>query len=479
MEESKPASRARLIESWRFKPWLLVGIGYYFAWMLYVVFDLQGLVLTENGYGSLVLVRMLLSGTIAACMIFVMVASERFDFLNTGKWALALAGGVSALGTVVLVFSLNYVDSFALVLCSTVLLGVGNSVLYLSWGRHLVGVGADRLAGHVAISCLFAGVVYALLQFLPAEVALGIIVACPIASAVSLVLSAGAPSSVEASAQPLDWRTGFTRILLSCLVAAVFLGIMRALPVYSAIISHDRVMVGGAAIAVFVIVLIVLVLAGWRAPVVSLYRMCSILLIVGYATVFLNVEPIPLLSLGLIMGGSVLFEGLMLLLFPFITVHTKTRTIYLFGWTAVALHVGSLLGLVVGDVLTSLVTEYEVLLSIVALLTLVILFFFIFKEMDVIGFTGHSSEGATAVSCGRDLLVSEIAQRFRLSPRETEVFALLANGRSLPYIEEKLVVSHSTAKTHVRHIYEKTGVSSRQELHDLIEGGSRIGNPIV
>lgn len=470
MGESRLSSRATLIDSWHFKPWLLVGIGYYFAWMLYVVFDLQGLVFADGGCDSLVLVRMMLSGTIAACMILAMVASERFDFLNTGKWALALAGGISALGTVFLVFSLNYVDSFALIFCSTVLLGMGNSVLYLSWGRHLVGVGAGRLAGHVAISCLFAGAVYAVLQFIPSELAFGIVVACPIASAVTLVICAGIPSSVEASAQPLDWRTGFTRILLSCLVAAFFLGIIRALPVYGAILSHDRVMVGGTVVAIFAVVLTVLLLVGWKSPVVSLYRACSILLIVGYATIFFSVEAAPLLSLGFIMGGSVLFEGLMLLLFPFITVHTKTRTICLFGWTAVALHVGSLLGLVAGDILASLATEYEVLFSAAALLTLAILFFFIFKEMDVIGFTGHAFGGAVAVPCNRDLLVNEIALRFRLSPRETEVFALLANGRSLPYIEEKLVVSHSTAKTHVRHIYEKTGVSGRQELHDLIEG---------
>ena len=46
---------------------------------------------------------------------------------------------------------------------------------------------------------------------------------------------------------------------------------------------------------------------------------------------------------------------------------------------------------------------------------------------------------------------------------------LLSNGRSLPYIEEELVISHSTARTHVKHIYDKLGVNSRQQLHDLIQ----------
>ncbi len=62
-----------------------------------------------------------------------------------------------------------------------------------------------------------------------------------------------------------------------------------------------------------------------------------------------------------------------------------------------------------------------------------------------------------------------LAQRYGLSARETEVFALLARGRSLPYIQNELVISEGTAQTHARHIYAKMGVHSRQELHDLVD----------
>lgn len=62
-----------------------------------------------------------------------------------------------------------------------------------------------------------------------------------------------------------------------------------------------------------------------------------------------------------------------------------------------------------------------------------------------------------------------LAERFGLTPRESEIAAYLLAGRSRGYIEEKLVLSKSTVKTHVRHIYEKTGVHSQQELLDLAE----------
>ena len=63
---------------------------------------------------------------------------------------------------------------------------------------------------------------------------------------------------------------------------------------------------------------------------------------------------------------------------------------------------------------------------------------------------------------------SEIARRYGLSPRETEVFTLLAQGRTRAFIQEELVLSGGTVKTHVTHIYAKMGVHDRQEMMDLI-----------
>lgn len=60
-----------------------------------------------------------------------------------------------------------------------------------------------------------------------------------------------------------------------------------------------------------------------------------------------------------------------------------------------------------------------------------------------------------------------MAERFGLSARETEVLGYLLEGRSHPYIRDELFISKSTVDTHVRHIYAKVGVSSKQELIDV------------
>lgn len=62
----------------------------------------------------------------------------------------------------------------------------------------------------------------------------------------------------------------------------------------------------------------------------------------------------------------------------------------------------------------------------------------------------------------------EIAERAGLSPRETEVFMMLAQGRSRAFISEELVLSEGTVKTHISHIYAKLNVHGRQEMFDLL-----------
>ena len=61
-----------------------------------------------------------------------------------------------------------------------------------------------------------------------------------------------------------------------------------------------------------------------------------------------------------------------------------------------------------------------------------------------------------------------LGRQYRLSQRETQVLALLAQGRSRPAIQRELVLSEGTIKTHIAHIYEKMGVGSHQEVLDIV-----------
>ncbi len=67
------------------------------------------------------------------------------------------------------------------------------------------------------------------------------------------------------------------------------------------------------------------------------------------------------------------------------------------------------------------------------------------------------------------LACETISKLYQLSPRENDVFMLLAKGRNTEYIQKKLVISTHTAKSHIANIYRKLEVHSSQELLDLVE----------
>jgi DNA-binding CsgD family transcriptional regulator len=67
---------------------------------------------------------------------------------------------------------------------------------------------------------------------------------------------------------------------------------------------------------------------------------------------------------------------------------------------------------------------------------------------------------------------SELAEQHGLSTREREVLLYLARGYSHVYIAKELYISENTVYTHVKHIYTKLGISSREALLKLIDSPS-------
>ena len=58
-----------------------------------------------------------------------------------------------------------------------------------------------------------------------------------------------------------------------------------------------------------------------------------------------------------------------------------------------------------------------------------------------------------------------------LSPREQEIAQAYATGDTYHRIAERLCIAPSTVRTHLAAIYRKLGVSSKLELHKVLEGG--------
>lgn len=76
---------------------------------------------------------------------------------------------------------------------------------------------------------------------------------------------------------------------------------------------------------------------------------------------------------------------------------------------------------------------------------------------------GHSPD-AISRAC------AQLAGRHGLSEREGEVLELLARGNTRQSIAGKLVVSENTVRTHVKNIYAKLRIHSKQQLIDMVDG---------
>ena len=85
---------------------------------------------------------------------------------------------------------------------------------------------------------------------------------------------------------------------------------------------------------------------------------------------------------------------------------------------------------------------------------------------DVVAAARHASVSP------RSFAAAELADAMRrrlsptgpqLSPRESEVLGLLADGLGVAAISRQLFVSESTAKTHISKIYEKLGAANRAQ----------------
>lgn len=117
--------------------------------------------------------------------------------------------------------------------------------------------------------------------------------------------------------------------------------------------------------------------------------------------------------------------------------------------------------------------------SLLAIIAVVIATTILLTERDL-----SSRWGANFISGGVDMAAilrkeeleercNEIAATYHLTAREKEVLILLAQHKTVGIIERELLVANGTAKAHVRHIYQKLNIHTRQELFDLLNIDNR------
>ena len=224
------------------------------------------------------------------------------------------------------------------------------------------------------------------------------------------------------------------------------------------------------------------VVAVYGRPYIGLvYRFAMTLMLFGLVSfIALPADLLWVASAAIMMGYS-LFSELVWLIRPAIELQVGHFKAQVFGWGRLLLHVCALVGVLMGNRLLGQpwAEGFSPAIATMAMTMLIVIVAInMLSEQDFMLFVrplkveGAADDREAPVDPERafEERCAWLAAEYGLSGRELDVLKLLARGRSLPYIEESLHISNSTARTHTRSIYRKLDIHSRQALLNLVEG---------
>lgn len=353
------------------------------------------------------------------------------------------------------------------------LIGAPMALTLMAWGKTL-GANPPRLAATeifaatgIAAACCFA------LWFAPEEIGLALRCVLPFAGVAFMEIARHEQSGMSETMHPTPIkparaRTLSTRMLAGALIFGLAAGFVETYRSDPGSLSTPTLPYAMFIVALFCGgVLETLRASGERDTFSASYRIAFTLMLAGFlfAPVLVNVD---------ITGDAIVLAGYLGLCAAFASLFCASAQLegascaLAFAQGFAVLYGGEALGIFLAnglDATNSLnTTPYAAMAT--AGLAMVCAYVFLFTERD---FSALSRVvDAVAVDNTEDVKKA-IAQAAALSARETEVLSLALRGRTNERIAQELYIAKSTADTHLRRIYSKCGVHSRQELLDLAE----------
>lgn len=353
------------------------------------------------------------------------------------------------------------------------LIGAPMALTLMAWGKTL-GANPPRLAATeifaatgIAAACCFA------LWFAPEEIGLALRCVLPFAGVAFMEIARHEQSGMSETMHPTPIkparaRTLSTRMLAGALIFGLAAGFVETYRSDPGSLSTPTLPYAMFIVALFCGgVLETLRASGERDTFSASYRIAFTLMLAGFlfAPVLVNVD---------ITGDAIVLAGYLGLCAAFASLFCASAQLegascaLAFAQGFAVLYGGEALGIFLAnglDATNSLnTTPYAAMAT--AGLAMVCAYVFLFTERD---FSALSRVvDAVAVDNTEDVKKA-IAQAAALSARETEVLSLALRGRTNERIAQELFIAKSTADTHLRRIYSKCGVHSRQELLDLAE----------
>ena len=364
----------------------------------------------------------------------------------------------------------------ALVAALSLVTAIGGALLFCLWAEAYCQMGTMQMIVYGSLSCITAAVVSFIIGTMVEPYAIIATSALPIASFTCVMLSfrivpaeGERPSGVRF---PIPWK-------LVALMA--FAGLASGLA-GSLLSSADgtgaihRVVATGLAGAV---ILIMVFVRKNRCDVRFLARTVLPVSIIAFALVPFVGEAWAFAVSFLIKLAYVWFTFFVLLVLANISYRFEVPSLRLFA-IARASSEGALL---IGVTIRRWVQQTELLSSdtflfavaIVGVVMILVCTLIWMSERSVNadwGASGISLKDSVHIPGERERLImrcEQLGERYGLTAREAEILGLIASGKSRLEIEQQLFLSQNTVKKHIRHLYAKLDVHSKDDVFRLFK----------
>ena len=433
--------------------------------------------------------------TVAFALVAALLAlfHEKASLVLARKGVMCLAGVISSVGML-----MEYAGAFLfsdganlLFVSGALLTGVGTAFIAVRAGQIYAATRPVVAVTNTALSELASGLVFFFVVGTVPQIALLVAALLPLVAALMTLFESDADATrglVRRRAADIDAATRRASVFAFArfLVVVFLLTFMANLSKGAFALQDAEASLASGAIGVSLVILVSFVLA---------------------VVVVFSSDAGNMAAAAVIVLVYCLFSLFMWCLLTYLARSDYWSSIQVFGYGRSVFALGSLAGLVVGQgyPLAEMDGSESFIVGLVLAFLLVAASMLIFRESDVRKITSAGwlaveavapkssvSDGldvvrdAVVADDSRDMFSEEViaemgsgvdadgfAADHNLTAREREVFELMLRGRDAKSIGEALVISDNTAKAHIRSIYAKTGVHTRQEFIDATEHVTR------
>lgn len=453
-------------------PKRLVGMGLFWGW-LQIVFSAPALTPKSPAFGTAISLHETWTISLFFTVgIFAIALLPRKKSIAESRMAIILSHILMSSGTLLLAWTTAAPVELPLLIMATAATGIGSGLAFLCWGNQLAQLKPRQVLFDSSCFALITVIVYGISSLLPHTAAAIFAAILPLISGFDLM--GLYPNPTQPATPNLDQAMhAQSKVALLGLAALIGLayGIIQGASLSiagSSIASSTTATVIGIAAAS---VLLVATTAFYRKES-ELYLLCEIsfpLLIGGYLLLPYESGSIIPLPLAVFTAGHTYFY---FMLWVFCVDQSKAsgeapeKT---FAAGLLSFLGSSLLGSLASDLLAYGGYANSRLLG---TLSIVITYGFILVLIFLFG-RAKTGKGQAEIDNQRTSLFLESAEQIaaqnKLTPRETEIFLMIVQGKDRADIREQLVISNDTVKTHVRRIYTKMNIHSKQEARKLVE----------